>query len=98
MTRDSCKENSIPNSSRVDFRRSSLSPVSSVGPLVHSPRRNLNRMRPCYTSPLLSRFADGECSVTIDESVMGKDVFVVSPTHSNDSLIEMLLVIGAARR
>lgn len=44
------------------------------------------------------RFADGECSVTIKESVLGKDVFVISPTHSNDSLVEMLLVIGAARR
>lgn len=44
------------------------------------------------------RYADGECSVMIEESVMGKDVFVVSPTHSNDSLVEMLLVIGAARR
>lgn len=44
------------------------------------------------------RYADGECSVTIKETVMGKDVFVVSPTHSNDSLIEMLLMIAAARR
>ena len=44
------------------------------------------------------RYADGECSVTIKETVMGKDVFVVSPTHSNDSLIEMLLLIAAARR
>ena len=46
----------------------------------------------------LFRYADGECSVTIKETVMGKDVFVVSPTHSNDSLIEMLLMIAAARR
>lgn len=34
----------------------------------------------------------------IGESVAGKDVFVVSPTHTNDSLIETLLIIAAARR
>ncbi|CAN0549080.1 unnamed protein product, partial [Ectocarpus sp. 8 AP-2014] len=44
------------------------------------------------------RYADGECSVTIGETVVGKDVFIVSPTHSNDSLVEMLLTIAAARR
>lgn len=48
--------------------------------------------------PCVARYADGECSVTIGESVVGKDVFVVSPTHSNDSLIETLLIIAAARR
>lgn len=36
--------------------------------------------------------------MTIGETVMGKDVFVISPTHSNDSLVEMLLMIAAARR
>lgn len=36
--------------------------------------------------------------MTIGESVAGMDVFVVSPTHTNDSLIEMLLMIAAARR
>ncbi|CAM9248863.1 unnamed protein product [Ectocarpus fasciculatus] len=46
----------------------------------------------------LGRYADGECSVTIGETVVGKDVFIVSPTHSNDSLVEMLLTIAAARR
>eukprot|EP00752_Nemacystus_decipiens_P011586 g10288.t1 len=46
----------------------------------------------------LGRYADGECSVTIGETVVGKDVFVISPTHSNDSLVEMLLMIAAARR
>lgn len=44
------------------------------------------------------RYADGECSVLIGESVLGKDVIVVSPTHTNDSLVELLLIIGAARR
>ncbi|CAN0449309.1 unnamed protein product [Hapterophycus canaliculatus] len=46
----------------------------------------------------MCRFADGECSVTIGETVAGMDVFVVNPTHTNDSLIEMLLMIAAARR
>lgn len=46
----------------------------------------------------LGTYADGECSVLIGESVLGKDVIVVSPTHTNDSLVELLLIIGAARR
>src|ERR1041384_4481330 len=47
----------------------------------------------------LGRFADGEISVRIDENVRGNDVFIVQPTSPPaDNLMELLLLIDAARR
>ncbi len=45
------------------------------------------------------RFADGELFVRIDENVRGQDVFIIQPTNSpSDNIIELLLLIDAARR
>jgi ribose-phosphate pyrophosphokinase len=46
------------------------------------------------------RFADGEVSVRIAESVRGEDVFVVQPTSPpvNEHLIELLVILDALRR
>ena len=47
----------------------------------------------------LSRFADGEIFVRIDENVRGADVFIVQPTNPPaENIMEMLLMIDAARR
>ena len=48
----------------------------------------------------VGRHADGECSVRIDEDVSGRDVFVIQAAAPpiNDSLIEALLLVSAARR
>jgi ribose-phosphate pyrophosphokinase len=47
----------------------------------------------------ISRFADGEIFVRIDENVRGADVFIVQPTNPPASTImELLLLIDAARR
>lgn len=47
----------------------------------------------------LSRFADGEIFVRIDENVRGADVFIVQPTNPPaENLLELLLLIDAARR
>src|SRR5919202_5528350 len=47
----------------------------------------------------LSRFADGEIFVRIDENVRGHDVFIVQPTNPPaDNVMELLLLIDAARR
>jgi ribose-phosphate pyrophosphokinase len=47
----------------------------------------------------LGRFADGEISVRIDENVRGNDVFIIQPTNPPaENLMEMLLLIDAARR
>jgi ribose-phosphate pyrophosphokinase len=46
-----------------------------------------------------SRFADGELFVRIDENVRGNDVFIVQPTNPPaDNILELLLLIDAARR
>ena len=47
----------------------------------------------------VSRFADGEIFVRIDENVRGNDVFIVQPTNAPaDNIMELLLLIDAARR
>ena len=47
-----------------------------------------------------SRFSDGEISVKVNENIRGKDVFIVQSTcpPSNDNLMELLILIDAARR
>jgi ribose-phosphate pyrophosphokinase len=51
------------------------------------------------TKVTVSRFADGEIFVRIDENVRGADVFIVQPTNPpGDSIMELLLLIDAARR
>ena len=47
----------------------------------------------------LSRFADGEIFVRIDENIRGADVFIVQPTNAPaENVLELLLMIDAARR
>ncbi len=47
----------------------------------------------------IRRFADGEIFVRINENVRGRDLFIVQPTSSPaDNIIELLLLIDAARR
>lgn len=47
----------------------------------------------------LSRFADGEIFVRIDENVRGNDVFIIQPTNAPaDNIFELLLMIDAAKR
>jgi len=47
----------------------------------------------------VGKFADGEVNVKIDESVRGKDVYIVQPTSPpvNEHLMELLLMISALR-
>ncbi|HEX8724047.1 MAG TPA: ribose-phosphate pyrophosphokinase [Gemmatimonadaceae bacterium] len=47
----------------------------------------------------LSRFADGEIFVRIDENIRGDDVFIVQPTNPPaENVLELLLLIDAAKR
>jgi len=48
----------------------------------------------------LKRFSDGELFVEIEENVRGADVFIVQPTCPpvNENLMELLIMIDAARR
>ncbi|PJK11328.1 ribose-phosphate pyrophosphokinase [Lysobacteraceae bacterium NML120232] len=49
---------------------------------------------------LVGRFSDGEVQVEIEESVRGKDVYVIQPTcaPSAENLMELLVLIDALRR
>ena len=48
----------------------------------------------------VSQFADGECSISIQEPVRGNDVFIIQSTcnHVNDNLMELLIMIDAVKR
>ena len=48
---------------------------------------------------IITHFADGEFSVSFEESIRGRDVFLVQSTFPNsDNLMELLLMIDAAKR
>jgi len=49
---------------------------------------------------LVSRFADGEIRVQVQESVRGMDVFVVQPTcpPTSDNILELLIILDALKR
>jgi ribose-phosphate pyrophosphokinase len=52
----------------------------------------------CETT--VKRFPDGEIFVKINENIRGSDLFIINPTcpPANDNLMEMLIMIDAARR
>ena len=48
---------------------------------------------------VITRFSDGEFAVSYEESIRGRDVFLVQSTFpSSDNLMELLLMIDAAKR
>jgi ribose-phosphate pyrophosphokinase len=52
------------------------------------------------TKAHISRFADGEIRVEIDENIRGKDVFVIQSTSTpvNSNVMELLVMIDALKR
>ena len=48
----------------------------------------------------ISTFADGETSVEFEENVRGEDVFIIQSTSTpvNDNLMELMIMIDAAKR
>src|SRR6201994_4325564 len=48
----------------------------------------------------VSSFPDGETFVKINENIRGRDIFIVQPTcpPSNQNLMELLIMVDAARR
>ena len=47
----------------------------------------------------ITKFSDGEFAVSYEESIRGRDVFLVQSTFPNsDNLMELLLMIDAAKR
>src|ERR1017187_5653165 len=61
------------------------------------------RIAKSYGMPLgevaFSKFSDGECQPSLDETVRGCDVFFIQSTNSPSyNLFELLLMIDAAKR
>ena len=52
------------------------------------------------TKAIVGRFSEGEIRVQIQENIRGKDTFIVQPTcpPTNENLMELLVLIDAARR
>lgn len=52
------------------------------------------------TEVLVGKFSEGEIRVEIKENIRGKDVFIIQPTcpPTNDNLMELLILVDAARR
>ena len=48
----------------------------------------------------IEKFSDGEIKIMINESIRGKDVYIIQPTSfpTNDNLMELLIMIDACRR
>ena len=48
----------------------------------------------------VGKFSDGEISITLQESVRGKDIFIIQSTSYpvNDNLMELLIMIDACKR
>ncbi len=48
----------------------------------------------------IEKFSDGEIKIKINESIRGKDVYIVQPTSypTNDNLMELLIIVDACRR
>lgn len=49
---------------------------------------------------LVSHFNNGETQVMIEESIRGKDIFIIQPTSQpvNDNLMELLIMVDACKR
>lgn len=63
-------------------------------------RRIVDEMGVPLASVEIGRFADGEVRCQIQENVRGRDVFIIQSTCRpvNDNLMELLIMIDAARR
>ena len=48
----------------------------------------------------VGKFSDGEISITLPQTVRGKDIFIIQSTSSpvNDNLMELLILIDACKR
>lgn len=59
-----------------------------------------DHLKVSLTNVLVARFSEGEIRVEIKENIRGKDVFIIQPTcpPPNENLMELLIMIDAARR
>ena len=71
--------------------------VGSGNPALSSEIAEHLGVEPCKST--ITRFADGEIFVRIDENVRGNDVFILQPTNPPaENIMELLLLIDAVKR
>ncbi len=58
----------------------------------------VNHLKINPTNIFIKKFADGEIYARLKEDIRGEDVFIVQSTNSNDNLMELLIMIDAAKR
>ena len=46
----------------------------------------------------LQQFSDGEIQASYEETVRGKEVYIIQPTYSSDSIMELMIMLDAAKR
>ena len=71
--------------------------VGSGNPALSEEKAHSLGVEPAKST--ITRFADGEIFVRIDENVRGNDVFILQPTNPPaENIMELLLLIDAAKR
>ena len=70
------------------------------GEVSHSLALNICKHLNCTLGELrITHFSDGEFSVSFEESIRGQDIILVQSTYPNeDNLMQLLLMIDAAKR
>ena len=70
---------------------------NSNKPLAEAIAKDLNLS---LSNAEVGKFSDGEISITLPNTVRGKDVFIIQSTSSpvNDNLMELLIMIDACKR
>ena len=46
----------------------------------------------------LQQFSDGDIQASYEETVRGKEVYIIQPTYSSDSIMELMIMLDAAKR
>lgn len=91
------KPRSIPKSSSITIDSLRLIAGSSNPKLANE----ISEVIKVPLSPAnISRFADGEVSIQINENIRGKDVYIIQSCAApvNDSIMELLLTVSTCRR
>ncbi|OQX91824.1 MAG: ribose-phosphate pyrophosphokinase [candidate division Zixibacteria bacterium 4484_95] len=79
----------MPDEIRIFSGNSNRPLANKIASYIHQP----------ISACVVTRFSDNEIFVKIDENIRGMDVFIIQSTNTpSDNLLELLIMIDAARR